>query len=85
MKIYTKNSSNQKSPAQIKNILIDRLNLQSTRRTLENYKLKNYSLNYFESPEFAGIFQTWDDRKKENFLKDVGGFYWKNLGEFIGR
>lgn len=68
---------------QIKNMIIQRLELQSTQRNLSIYKLKQNNLNYFESPEFFKIFNNWDENRKKNFLKDVGGEYWTRFGDII--
>ena len=68
---------------QLKNMVIQRLELQSTQRNLSIYKLKQNNLNYFESPEFSKIFNNWDEHHKQNFLKDVVGEYWKRFGDII--
>ena len=73
----------QLNSTQLKNLIIQRLELQSTQRNLSTYKLKQNSLNYFESPEFVRIFNNWDEIKKTNFLKDVGGQYWRSIGQII--
>lgn len=51
-----------------------RLALQSTRRYIEaNYKLPNYTVKYFQSAEFKGIFNSWPPDKQENFLVNIAG------------
>lgn len=71
------------SNTQLKNLVIQRLEMQSTQRNLSIYKLKQNNLNYFESTEFSRIFNTWDEHRKQNFLKDVGGEYWKRFGDIL--
>lgn len=71
---------------QLKNIINERLSMQSTRRALEVYKLKRYDLNYFESAEFGQIFKDWNETKQFNFLKlTAGNVYFKKVQELIGR
>lgn len=70
---------------QILNIIEERLNLQSTRRNLEIYGVKNYNLNYFQSSEFGRLFKEWDQQKQEKFLKNLAGNYWTKLGNYVGK
>ena len=59
---------------QLKNIIEQRLSMQSTRRTLfDQYCLKSYDLNYFNSQEFNDTYSKWNDEKKKKFLGLVAG------------
>jgi hypothetical protein len=74
-----------KTEKQIRLIIEDRLSLQSTSRSLELYRLPSISLNYFESADFARIYETWDEFRKRSFLKTVAGEYQYFLKGFIER
>lgn len=63
----------------------ERMSLQSTQRSLESYKLPKYSLNYFKSEEFSKVFTTWDEYKKQQFLKSLAGTYWKTIAPYINK
>lgn len=69
---------------QLKLIIEERLNMQSTRRALEDFKLRKYDLNYFQSAEFGYIFSQWDDFKKKEFLILIGGRFDK-VKDLIGK
>lgn len=66
--------NHQLTEKQARGIIAERLSLQSVRRALwDQYSLKNNTLDYLESPEFAQVFNSWHEKKRENFLKEIGG------------
>lgn len=71
----------------LKLVISERLNLQSTKRALEQFRLPNSDFNYFQSSSFINSFNQWTDDKKKIFLRLMlpGGMYdkvdnsWENV------
>lgn len=54
-------------------IITQNLELQSIQRELVKFGVFKPSISLFKTPKFLNSFKIWDDVKKENFLKLIGG------------
>jgi len=75
--------ANKITDKQLFNMIEERLQLQSTQKALEFYQLPKNSLSYFKSEDFIKMFSTWDEYKKQSFLKKIAGTYWKNVAAIL--
>lgn len=58
----------------IQSIIEANLNMQTIQRTLsQEYKIYSPKLETLISKKFISIYKTWDEIRKENFVKTIAG------------